>query len=64
MREREQDKSVPADHAEVEEVGEPHQFSHSKHDEYGDYLAEYDTTGGAEKRGEPAHQRFISKAPK
>jgi hypothetical protein len=57
VRKREEGKRVPADHAEVEKVREPHEFSHPKDDEYGDHLTEQDTTGGTEKRGETPHQR-------
>ena len=58
VRKGEKDNSVPANHAEVKEVGEPHEFPHPKNDENSDHLTEQDTASTTEGCGEASHQRI------
>jgi len=41
----EKNDGVPADHAEIKQVSDPHEFPQSKKDENSDHLAEQDTAG-------------------
>jgi len=58
VRKGEKDNSVPANHAEVKEVGEPHEFPHPKNDENSDHLTEQDTARSTERCCEAPHQRI------
>jgi hypothetical protein len=60
----EEDESVPADHSDVEQIREPHEFSNPQDDQHSDQLAEEDTASGTEKRGETPHQRVHFKRTK
>jgi len=58
VRNGDKKKSVPANHAEVKQVGEPHKFSHAKNDENSNHLTEQDTTSTTEGCGQASHQRI------
>jgi hypothetical protein len=58
VRNGEKKKSVPANHAEVKQVGEPHEFPHPKNDENCNHLTEQDTASTTERRCEAPYQRI------
>src|SRR5260370_38708137 len=45
VRNAKEDNGVPAHHAEIKQVGDPHELSHPKNDKNSDYLSEQDTAG-------------------
>ena len=49
VRKSKENKGVPADHTEIEQVSNPHEFPNPKNDKYGNHLTEQDTPGGDQK---------------
>jgi len=58
VRNAKQDNGVPAHHAEIKQVGDPHELSHPKNDKNSDYLSEQDTASTTEGCCRASHQRI------
>lgn len=57
VRKAEKDNCVPAHHAEVKQVGSPHEFPYPKNDENSDRLTEQDPAGRPKDMCKAPHQR-------
>src|SRR6266851_436149 len=57
VRNAKEDNGVPAHHAEIKQVGDPHELSHPKNDENSDHLSEQDTAGRTQDFCKAPYQR-------
>lgn len=53
----EKNNDVPAHHADIKQVGDPHEFPHAKNDENSDHLAEQDAAGRPKDVRKAPYQR-------
>ena len=58
VRKTEKNEGVPANHAKIKQVGDPHEFPHPKNDENSNYLTEQDSASRTEYGCEAPHQRI------
>jgi hypothetical protein len=56
VRKAEKNESVPANHAEIKQVGEPQEFPYPENDENSNHLTEQDTASRTEHGCQTSHQ--------